>query len=128
MHFDAVASCSCIQEEKWNQTWSVMACRFGISLSCVVIGACSHATSLGVRHGSFADVTPHAEFTLNLQPPEENTHDVKASLDAIMKAENDKRILSDAAFAEAKQHLINVEKQQIQDIIREAFESTASPA
>ena len=60
---------------------------------------------------------------MNLQLPEENTHDVEASLDAVMKAEDVKRILSDTEFAAAKQRLINAEKQRIQDIVREAFES-----
>ena len=46
-----------------------------------------------------------------------------SSLDAIMAAETEKRTLADAEFAAAKQRLINVEKQRIQDIVREAFES-----
>ena len=93
-----------------------MACRFGLCLSCFAIAASSHSGLAGANSG----------YTLNLQPPEENTHDVEASLDAIMKAEDEKRILSDTAFAAAKQRLINVEKQRIQDIVRDAFESTAS--
>ena len=105
-----------------------MACRFGICLSYFVVVACSHSGSLGANGGLYGDVVPHSEYTLNLQPPEENTHDVEASLDAVMKAEDEKRILSDTAFAAAKQRLINVEKQRVQDIVREVFESTAALA
>ena len=92
---------------------------FGLSLSCFVIVASAHSGSLNANGGS---------YTLNLEPPEESTHDVEASLDALMKAEDEKRILSDTAFAAAKQRLINVERQQIQDIVREAFGSADSLA
>ena len=105
-----------------------MVCRFGMSLPFFVIVACSHAGSLGANGGLNGDAVPHSEFTLNLQPPEENTHDVVASLDAVMKAEDEKRVLSDTAFAAAKQRLINMEKQRIQDIVRAAFDSAASLA
>ena len=106
-----------------------MACRFGMCLSCFVVVACSHAGSLDASGGLYGYAVTHSsEYTLNLQPPEENTHDVEASLDALMKAEDEKRILSDTAFAAAKQRLINVEKQRIQYIVREALASTASLA
>ena len=100
-----------------------MAHRFGICLSCFVIVASSNSGCLGAKGGLYGDVVTRSAYTLNLQPPEENTHDVEASLDAVMKAEDVKRILSDTEFAAAKQRLINVEKQRIQDIVREAFES-----
>ena len=100
-----------------------MAGRLGICLSCFAIVAASHADSLGAKGRLHGDDLAHSEYTLNLQPPEENAHDVEASLDAIMKAEDEKRILSDSEFAAAKQRLINLEKQRIQDIVREAFES-----
>ena len=100
-----------------------MACRFCISLSFFVIAASSHSGLHGTNDGLYGGVVASSQYTLNLQPPEENTHDVEASLDAMMKAENEKSILSDTEFAAAKQRLINVEKQRIQDIVREAFES-----
>ena len=101
-----------LQARGLNQTQAVhsMACRFGICLSCLVVG-------------TYGGAVAPAQYTLNLQPPEENTHDVLASLDATMKAEDEKRILSDTEFAAAKQRLINIEKQRIQDIVREAFQS-----
>ena len=105
-----------------------MARLFGFCLTCVVIAASSHSVPPGANAGLYGDVVSHSDYTLNLQPPEESTHDVEASLDAIMKAEDEKRILSDTEFAAAKQRLINVEKQRIQDIIREAFKSAVSSA
>ena len=101
-----------------------MAFRFGLCLSYfVVASSSSQSGSLGASRGLYGDSALHAEYTLNLQPPEESTHDVEASLDAVMKAEDEKRILSDTAFAAAKQRLINVEKQLIQHIVREVFEA-----
>ena len=112
----------------FTQSNQNMARLFGICLTCVVIAASSHSVPPGVNAGLYGDVVSHSDYTLNLQPPEESTHDVKASLDAIMKAEDEKRILSDTEFAAAKQRLINVEKQRVQDIIREAIESAVSSA
>ena len=94
----------------------------------VVIAASSHSVPPGVNAGLYGDVVSHSDYTLNLQPPEERTHDVEVSMGAIMKAEDEKRILSDTDLAAAKQRLINVEKQRIHDIVREAFESAVSSA
>ena len=102
-----------------------MARCFGIFLTHVVVAASSQSMPPGAKAGLYGDVVAHSDYTLKLQPPEESTHDVEASLDAIMKVEDEKRILSDTEFAAAKQRLLNLEKQQIHDIIREAFESTA---
>ena len=63
-----------------------MAGRLGICLSCFAIVAASHADSLGAKGRLHGDDLAHSEYTLNLQPPEENAHDVEASLDATMKA------------------------------------------
>ena len=91
-----------------------MAFRFGICLSYfVVASSSSQSGSLGASRGLYGDSALQAEYTLNLQPPEESTHDVEASLDAVMKAEDEKRILTDTAFEAAKQRLINVEKQRV---------------
>ena len=98
-----------------------MVCRLGICLSFIVAAASSDSVSPGAIAGLYGDVVAHSDYTLKLQPPEENTHDVEASLDAIMKAEDEKRISADREFAAAKQRLINSEKQQIHDIVREAF-------
>ena len=95
-----------------------MVFRIWICLSCIVAGAFSYSAPSGANGG----------YTLNLQPPEENTRDVVSSLDAIMVAETEKRTLSDAEFSAAKQRLIDIEKQRIHDIIAEAFESAARSA
>ena len=47
------------------------------------------------------------------------------SLAAIAKAEHEKRQLSDSEFEVAKQRMINVEKQHIRDVVRNAFEALA---
>ena len=98
-----------------------MVCRLGICLSFIVAAASSDSLSPGAIAGLYGDVVAHSGYTLKLQPPEENTRDVEASLDAIMKAEDEKRISADGEFAATKQRLINSEKQQIHDIVREAF-------
>ena len=99
-----------------------------ICLSCFVLGASSLSFPTGANGGLYGDVVAGSQYTLNLQPPEENTHDVLSSLDALMKVEDEKRTMSDEEFAAAKQRLINVGKQRIHDIIAEAFESTALSA
>ena len=101
--------------------------RFALtSFAVVVVVASSHSAPPGVVSGAYGNAVAHSEYTLNLQPPEESTHDVEASLDAIMKVEDEKRILSDSEFAAAKQRMINAEKQRIHDIVRGAFETMAA--
>ena len=127
--FDLVCAGGVYLLEQRNLTSNQnMARRLCICLTCVVIAASSHSASPGANAGLYGDVVAHADYTLNLQPPEESTRDVEVSLAAIMKAADEKRILSDTDFAAAKQRLINVEKQRIHDIVREAFESTVSSA
>ena len=103
-----------------------MARRFCFALTSFVIVASSHSAPPGVVSGAYGNAVAHSEYTLNLQPPEESTHDVEASLDAIMKVEDEKRTMSDSDFAAAKQRMVNVEKQRIHDIVREAFEARAA--
>ena len=100
-----------------------MVYRLGVYMSCFVFAACSHATALGEPGQFYGNAVARPDYILNLQPPEENTHDVEASLDSIMKVEDEKRILSDTDFAAAKERLVNVAKQRIHDIVREAFPS-----
>ena len=109
-----------------TQAVAIRAFRVGICLSCFGAAAFSHSVHSGADAGLHEGAIAHSEYTLNLQPPEENTHDVEASLDALMKAEDAKRILSEAEFAAAKQRLIDVEKQRIRDIVSEAFASSDS--
>ena len=112
-----------VQDPEQTQTVAIMAGRVGFCLSCFGVAAFSHSVHSGANAGSYEGAIAHPEYTLNLQPPEEDTHDVEASLDALMKAEDVKRILSDTEFATAKQRLIDVEKQRIRDIVSEAFAS-----
>ena len=67
-----------------------MARHFGLCLACVVVVACSRSVAPGTNAGLYGDAVAHSDYILNLHPPEENTHDVEASLDAIMKAEDEK--------------------------------------
>ena len=124
--FDFLSSCEVCLLEQGHLSIRSMARFFGIFLTHVVVAASYQSTPPGAKAGLYGDVVAHSDYTLKLQPPEESTHDVEASLDAIMKVEDEKRILSDTEFAAAKQRLLNVGKQQIHDIIREAFESTVS--
>ena len=81
----------------------------------------SHSLPIGAASSFDGDAVAHSDYTLNLQPPQETTHDIEASLDAIMTAEDEKRSLSDDEFQEAKQSIIKVEKQRIRGMVRNAF-------
>ena len=79
-------------------------------------------SSLSVPTASFyGSAAAHQDYTLNLQPPQETPQDIEASLDATMKAEDQKRMLSDHEFEESKQSMITAEKQRIRDMVRSAF-------
>ena len=101
--FDLVCAGGVYLLEQRNLTSNQnMARRLGICLTCVVIAASSHSASPGANAGLYGDVVAHSDYTLNLQPPEESTHDVEVSLDTVMKAEDEKRILSDTDFCGSK--------------------------
>ena len=76
--------------------------------------------STGATSDVHGHVVAQSDYTLNLQPPQ-TTHDIEASLDAIVKQEDERRTLSNGEFEEAKQRMINAEKQQLRDIVRHAF-------
>ena len=80
-------------------------------ISLLAVAPCNSA-SLGAEH---------ADYVLNLQPPETTANDMEASLAAIVEAEHEKRQLSDSEFEMAKQRMINVEKQRLHDIVRRSF-------
>ena len=102
-----------------------MSCRLCVSLlSFLVVGPFGSA-SIGVVSASKVGVVERSDYTLNLQPPENTARDIEASLAAIAKAEHEKRQLSDSEFEVAKQRMINVEKQHIRDVVRNAFEALA---
>lgn len=98
--------------------------------SCVVLLSFVAAISFfSVPTGATSDLNSyavaHSDYTLNLQPPQETTHDMEASLGAIMKREDERRMLSDNEFEEAKQRMINAEKQQLREIVRNVFATGA---
>ena len=71
-----------------TQTVTIMAFRVGVCLSCFGMAAFSHSVHSGANVGLYEGANAHSQYTLNLQPPEENTHDVEASLDALMNPYN----------------------------------------
>ena len=81
----------------------------------------SHSVPIGAASSFDGDAVAHSDYTLHLQPPQDTSHDIEASLDAIMKAEDEKRTLSDDEFEEAKQSMIKAEKQRIRDMVRNAL-------
>ena len=85
----------------------------------------SRSVPAGMASRFSGTAVAHSDYILNLQPPQETTRDIEASLDAIMKAEDEKRVLSDDEFESAKQSMINVEKQRIRDIVQHAFAAKA---
>ena len=95
--------------------------------SCVALLSFLAVASVDVVSGSGSDVreAATADHILHLQPPDNTAHDIEASLAAIMKAEREKRHVSDSEFEVAKQRMINVEKQRIHDMVRNAFGALA---
>ena len=94
-------------------------------LSVMAFAPLANSASISVASGLGANNVEHSDHTLHLQPPENTAHDIEASLAAIVEAEHAKRQLSDSEFEAAKQRMINVEKQRIHDIVRNAFEALA---
>ena len=93
--------------------------------SCVALLSFLAVASVDVVSGSDVREAANADHTLHLQPPDNTAHDIEASLAAIMKAEREKRHVSDSEFEVAKQRMINVEKQRIHDMVRNAFGALA---
>ena len=89
-----------------------------VALLSFVVVATSDNVLMNAASGEAA---AHSDFTLSLRPPESTAHDIEESLAAMMKAEKEKRQLSDNEFEVAKQHLINAEKHRIHDIVQNAF-------
>ena len=95
-----------------------------VALFSFVAVAPANSASISVASGLRTGDAEHSDYTLNLQPPENTALDIDASLAAIMNAEHEKRQLSYGEFEVAKQRMINVEKQRIHDMVRNAFETS----
>ena len=68
-----------------------------------------------------SDSSEQGAYTLNLHPPEEDAGDVKASLDALMKAERAKGHATDNVFNSEKERMLAAEKAELAAIVSEAF-------
>jgi hypothetical protein len=111
----------CLKEDRRN-----MLCRSCLALlSVMAVAPLVNSASITVASGVRSGNAERSDQTLHLQPPENTAHDIEASLAAIVKAEHAKRQLSDSEFEAAKQRMINVEKQRIHDIVRNAFQAFA---
>jgi len=86
----------------------------------------SAAAFLGVRshaqgaRGKTSTSTGQSDFEVFVHPPEETTDEISESLDATMKAENAKLSAALGEFAKEKQDLVNLEKQELRDIVRQS--------
>lgn len=98
-----------------------MLLHYRVALLSFVVAVSVLSVPIGATSDLYGNAVAHSDYTLNLQPPQETTHDIEASLDAIMKQEGGRRVLSDNEFAEAKQRMINVEKQHLRDMVRNVF-------
>lgn len=75
----------------------------------------------GIKAGLYGDIVSHSDFQMNLRPPEESTHDIEKSLDALLKLEEGKNKAAEADAAAVKQRMLNIEKLKIRDIVKTAF-------
>jgi len=91
---------------------------------CLVLGlpcigrSLSHGAAAALRDDSAA----RGEYTLNLQPPEEDASEVDASLDAILKVEQAKSLASDETFHAERARMLAVEKSKLDALVRESLE------
>merc|ERR1740117_403060 len=99
--------------------------RYCVALLPFIAMSSSKFTSDSAAAGLKGGAVVQSAYILNLQPPENTDIEVEASLIAIVKAEDEKRQLSDSEFELAKQRMISVEKQRIHDVVQDAF---AAPA
>ena len=88
--------------------------------------ASNHSVVGPLRPSSFlsSEREPSAQsagYVLQLHPPEEDTADVKASLDAVMQAEKATLREADEAFSAEKARMLAAEKAEITLIVREAL-------
>merc|ERR1712129_427467 len=75
----------------------------------------------GVRAGLYGDLVEKSDFDVVLHPPEESLEDVKASLDAVMQEEDQKRAVEEDAFRTEKQTMLNAEKKTLRKIVQKAL-------
>jgi len=91
--------------------------RVAANPAAAFLGVRSHAQ--GAR-GKTSTSTEQSDFEVLVHPPEETTDEIRESLDATMKAENAKLSAALAEFAKEKQDLVNLEKQELRDIVRQS--------
>ena len=96
----------------------------GALLPFVAMSSSKFALNSAVTGLNRGAVAPSA-YILNLQPPANTDHEAEASLDAILKAEDERRQVSDSEFEAAKQRMISAEKQWIHETVQRAFVARA---
>ena len=93
---------------------------YGALLPFVAMSSSEFALNSAVTGLNRGAVVPSA-YVLNLQPPGNTDREAEASLDAILKAEDGRRQMSDSEFEAAKQRMISAEEQWIHDRVHRAF-------
>lgn len=99
--------------------------RVGYVFIAWLAAGCASANAFlppGLKSGLYGDAVSHSDFQLNIKPPEEAHQDVEASLDALLKLEESKRKASAEQFVLEKQRMISAERQQLREIVENAFE------
>ena len=67
-------------------------------------------------------IVGNSDFELNLQPPHENSQDIKEALDSLMKFENEKQAVVAESSAKDKQLMVTEAKAAIRSMVAAAFE------
>merc|ERR1719159_1142077 len=80
-----------------------------------------HGMPSGVKAGLYSEVVGQSGFQMNLRPPSETTHDVEASLRALLMLERSKSKAAEAEAVASKQRMLNVEKAKLRHIVKTAF-------
>ena len=97
---------------------------FGMCFACVFALAMERAKSAvpGMASALYGDIAGHSDFELNLRPPEDSVEQIRESLDALMKSEDNKRKAAQADFISDKERMLQSERIAIQQIVSAAFQ------
>ena len=80
----------------------------------------------GDVHGPVSFISLHEasigdRFVLNLKPPQQDEYEMQRGLDAVMRASESQRGIADAAFASDKQSVLDTEKTELSNAVRNAL-------
>merc|ERR1712039_1109981 len=91
-----------------------------------ILSSCSLGLSIkllppGMKAGLYSSAIGQADWTLNVHPPEEAPEQLDHAVDAIARIEDAKAANAEMEFASAKQKMLDSEKEDIADIVKQEF-------